>query len=171
MPQMVYAVLIAYVLGLALVGYVGILWLLSRMIEGRKLLILKLVHFCGGIGGMVLMPAYFYGQNKRDMDESAVITFGAALMLSMGMSFLVGQSSATKLARLALPSLVNGTSRQRRGSPRTLTARLRRFSGNSRMTWRSGGLSANATGSTYSVAYSWKAVTRACRYHLVLCRP
>lgn len=92
--SVIIAILLAYAFGLSFVGYVSVLSLLNRSdikIGSVVRRVIVAAHFCIGIAGMVLVPAYLYGQMKQSIDESAALAFGIALLLILLMLFFAAR--------------------------------------------------------------------------------
>lgn len=94
MELILFATAFGYLLGLALIGYVSILWLLRRLEKSKKinyilLLIFKIIHFCIGISSIVVVPAFLYGKFKGGMGDEFGIVFAVMILLVFGLLFLV----------------------------------------------------------------------------------
>lgn len=83
----------AYLIGLAVFGYVCVLGLLQFECKRRKVgsLItnfLMAIHFCFGITGVLVVPSFLYGKFKANLPSEISVSFAIAEFVALGLVFI-----------------------------------------------------------------------------------
>ena len=94
MIQFVLSIAIAYLLGLAVLGYLCVFWLSQTECKRRKasLLVTNLLtvtHFCFGVTGILIVPSYLYGKFKADLTNEVGISFAIAEFVVLFLVFVI----------------------------------------------------------------------------------
>jgi uncharacterized membrane protein len=94
MTEIFFSIGFAYLIGLALLGYVCLLVSIQHLGKHGRLqkwatTILIAAHFVLGIGAVLFVPAFFYGHLKEILTEGEKITFALIGFVTMGIVFIV----------------------------------------------------------------------------------
>jgi hypothetical protein len=110
MLYIILSIATAYLLGLAILGYVCALWLLQNECKNGKLRpllknILMLTHFCFGVTGMLILPSFLYGKIKANLTSEIGITFAVAEFAVLSLIFLVVKELNRKFQKFEDPEV------------------------------------------------------------------
>lgn len=84
----------AYLIGLAVLGYVCVLWLLQFECKRRKVSLwfmnfLIVTHFCFGIAGILIVPSFLYGKFKANLASEVGLSFAIAEIVVLSLVFVI----------------------------------------------------------------------------------
>lgn len=93
MIEILLSISTAYLIGLAVFGYVCVLMLLQFECRHRKIgslvtNFLTVVHYCFGISGVIVVPSFLYGKFKANLPSEIGVSFAIAGFVALGLVFV-----------------------------------------------------------------------------------
>ena len=108
MIQFVLSIAVAYLLGLAVLGYLSVFWLLQTECRRRKTSplftnFMTVTHFCFGVTGILIVPSFLYGKFKANLTNEVGIAFAIAEFVVLYLVFVVVRELNRKLQQFEEP--------------------------------------------------------------------
>ncbi len=93
MIEILLSISTAYLIGLAVFGYVCVLVLLQFECKRRKISslvtsFLVAIHFCFGISAVLVVPSFLYGKFKDNLPSEIGVSFTIAGFVVLGLVFI-----------------------------------------------------------------------------------